>query len=61
MLQNMKFLYFSESIIHENRRLLNNVFNVNYVCRSFQKALDFFPSLPKIDQNERKLDKGSYI
>ena len=42
MLQKMKFLYFSESIIHENLRLLNNVFNVNYVCRSFQKALDFF-------------------
>ena len=39
---NMKFLYVSESIIHENLQLLNNVFHVHYVCRSFQKALDFF-------------------
>ena len=42
MLQKLKFLYVFESIIHENLRLLNNVFNINYVCRSFQKALDFF-------------------
>ena len=38
----MNFVCYFETIIHENLRLLNNVSNVNYVCRSFQKALDFF-------------------
>ena len=38
----LKFLCRYETIIHEILWLLNNVSNLNYVCKSFKKALDFF-------------------